>query len=188
MAPILQVRDLGKQYRVRGVADVNPTLRELFLNLVKSASQLNGNGGHESELLWALRDVSFDVNAGEVVGIIGRNGAGKSTLLKILSRIIKPTFGEVDIYGRVGSLLEIGTGNFYAEFDLAVGAAGPAGPTGPVGPTGSTGLTGLTGSTGPTGVSHGHSAHRTVMSAAFRMRPAVTRALIAVSAGTPWTS
>jgi len=110
MAPILQVRDLGKQYRVRGVADVNPTLRELFLNLVKSPSQLNGNGGQESELLWALRDVSFDVNAGEVVGIIGRNGAGKSTLLKILSRIIKPTFGEVDIYGRVGSLLEIGTG------------------------------------------------------------------------------
>jgi len=75
---------------------------------VKSSFSRNGNSRQQT--LWALKDISFDAQRGEVIGIIGRNGAGKSTLLRILARITKPTNGEIDIYGRLGTLLEIGTG------------------------------------------------------------------------------
>ena len=73
-------------------------------------------GGHRSNdgFIWALKDVSFEIKHGEVVGFVGKNGAGKSTLLKILSRITEPTSGRAEIHGRVGSLLEVGTG-FHAE-------------------------------------------------------------------------
>ena len=92
MRPIVQIRNLSKSYRL------GPAARD------------GRQRPRRDTIIWALRDVSFDVLPGEVVGIVGRNGAGKSTLLKILSRIVRPTAGEVDIYGRLGSLLEIGTG------------------------------------------------------------------------------
>src|SRR6266571_1058439 len=111
MQPVIQVKNISKQYSMGRSSTVAPTLREALISTIKFPRKgVNGNGASESDLLWALRDISFEVNSGEVVGIIGRNGAGKSTLLKILSRVIKPTTGEVCIYGRVGSLLAIGTG------------------------------------------------------------------------------
>jgi lipopolysaccharide transport system ATP-binding protein len=109
--PVIRVERLGKQYRI-GHARGAKTLREDLADLVRRP--FRRNGGAEPRTVWALREVSLEVGRGEVVGIIGGNGAGKSTLLKILSRIVTPTEGWAEITGRVGSLLEAGTG-FHSE-------------------------------------------------------------------------
>lgn len=99
---VITVQNLSKLYRLGGAS--HNSLRDALMSFVKSAKR------DEKRELWALRDVNFDVKDGETLGIIGHNGAGKSTLLKILSRITKPTSGQIEIRGRVGSLLEVGTG------------------------------------------------------------------------------
>src|SRR6266498_47444 len=114
MTPIIKVHDLGKRYQIGAREEAYETLREAIVGVVRSPLQRFGRNRSAADVVWALRGVNFEVEPGEVVGIIGRNGAGKSTLLKILSRITKPTSGTVDLYGRVGSLLEVGTG-FHPE-------------------------------------------------------------------------
>ncbi len=115
MKPIIKVEGLGKQYRLGGQRAAYGTLRESLTAAVAAPlRRLRSRNGSQNETIWALRDVTMSVQPGEVVGVIGRNGAGKSTLLKILSRITEPTLGRVELYGRVGSLLEVGTG-FHPE-------------------------------------------------------------------------
>src|SRR5713226_9238991 len=111
--PAVRVRDLSKRYRIGAAQRRYRTLRESIAEAagapLRRLSNIRGEGP-DGRSIWALKDISFDVEPGEVVGIIGRNGAGKSTLLKILSRITKPTHGHAEIRGRVASLLEVGTG------------------------------------------------------------------------------
>jgi lipopolysaccharide transport system ATP-binding protein len=112
----IQVQAVGKRYRLGGGQQAYGTLRDALASAAQAslravrARQISA----DAQDLWALRDVSFEVRQGDVVGIVGRNGAGKSTLLKLLSRVTRPTTGRAVIYGRVGSLLEVGTG-FHPE-------------------------------------------------------------------------
>ena len=117
---VIRAENLGKQYQI-GTRPRYRTIRESLMSAVRIVARFrDGNGkarrdeNGSADRFWALQDINFEVRQGEVIGIIGRNGAGKSTLLKVLARITEPTTGQAEIIGRVGSLLEVGTG-FHPE-------------------------------------------------------------------------
>jgi lipopolysaccharide transport system ATP-binding protein len=116
----IRVEDLGKEYKIGQRVEAYQTLRDVLVNAAKAPFKRFSSGSDDptsiksQETIWALRHISFEVERGQVLGVIGRNGAGKSTLLKLLSRVTTPTEGYAEIHGRVGSLLEVGTG-FHPE-------------------------------------------------------------------------
>ena len=117
---VIQAENLGKRYRIEKPLKkrlLGETISNSFVkttNKIKTIGQKSSIGKTDDLYMWALKDVSFKIEEGESFGIIGSNGAGKSTLLKILSQITSPTKGRVILRGRVGSLLEVGTG-FHSE-------------------------------------------------------------------------
>jgi lipopolysaccharide transport system ATP-binding protein len=115
MKPIIRVENVSKQYAIGARKASYRTLRETLTQAVRAPLGRVRRSEPSSEgMIWALKEISFEVRPGEILGIIGRNGAGKSTLLKVLSRITEPTTGRIELYGRLGSLLEVGTG-FHPE-------------------------------------------------------------------------
>jgi lipopolysaccharide transport system ATP-binding protein len=116
--PVIRIENISKRYRIGTLQERPDTLRDLLTSGAQRLGRRFKRGGDgpcdRSAHIWALKDISFEVQRGQVLGIVGRNGAGKSTLLKILSRVTDPTLGSGEIYGRVGSLLEVGTG-FHPE-------------------------------------------------------------------------